>query len=191
MFFAATKNRIGRRPRGTAGTGTTPAAFYLGLCRLRAILSPPASVTTYRRRNHSPLRQRRIESDAEPLCCYARCRRAIPHCSSDDAASIRKSGLEIKNRCTQDGINRQKLASIRKSRPKIKNRCTKDGVNRQNPASIRKFGLEIKNRCTKEAINGEILSSILKSGHEITNRCRKQHIPQHAFHHALTTSLAL
>ena len=25
-----------------AGTGTTPAAFYLGLCRLRGILSPPA-----------------------------------------------------------------------------------------------------------------------------------------------------
>ena len=26
----------------TAGTGATPAAFYLGLCRLRGILSPPA-----------------------------------------------------------------------------------------------------------------------------------------------------
>ena len=25
-----------------AGTGTTPAAFYLGLCRLRGILFPPA-----------------------------------------------------------------------------------------------------------------------------------------------------
>ena len=28
-----------------AGTGATPAAFYLGLCRLRGILSPPASAT--------------------------------------------------------------------------------------------------------------------------------------------------
>ena len=28
--------------RCTAGTGATPAAFYLGLCRLRGILSPPA-----------------------------------------------------------------------------------------------------------------------------------------------------
>ena len=27
---------------GVTGTGTTPAAFYLGLCRLRGILSPPA-----------------------------------------------------------------------------------------------------------------------------------------------------
>ena len=50
FFYAATKNGIGRRPRGTAGTGTTPAAFYLGLCRLRGILSPPAPATTNRRR---------------------------------------------------------------------------------------------------------------------------------------------
>ena len=28
--------------RCTAGTGATPAAFYLGLCRLRVVLSPPA-----------------------------------------------------------------------------------------------------------------------------------------------------
>ena len=116
LFFAATKNRIGRRPRGTAGTGTTPAAFYLGLCRLRGILSPPASATTNCRRaiffyaatknrigrrppgaagtilqaDHSPLRQRRIESDAEDCCHNGCCRRAIPHCSSDDAASIPK-----------------------------------------------------------------------------------------------------
>ena len=27
------------------GAGATPAAFYLGLCRLRGILSPPASAT--------------------------------------------------------------------------------------------------------------------------------------------------
>ena len=70
------------------------------------------------------MRQRRIESDAEPLCCYARCRRAIPHCSSDDAASIPKSGPEIKNRCTKDGVNRQNPASIPKSEPEIKNQCT-------------------------------------------------------------------
>ena len=28
--------------RCTAGTGATPAAFYLGLCRLRGVLFPPA-----------------------------------------------------------------------------------------------------------------------------------------------------
>ena len=52
------KNRIGRgsmqrlvvalfvaldvAARCTAGTGATPAAFYLGLCRLRGVLFPPA-----------------------------------------------------------------------------------------------------------------------------------------------------
>ena len=35
-----------------------------------------------------------------PRCGYGHCRRAIPHCSSENAASILKSGLEIKNRCT-------------------------------------------------------------------------------------------
>ena len=40
-------------------------------------------------------------------------------------ASISKSGLEIKNRCTQEGLNGEKLTSIRKFGPEIKNRCTK------------------------------------------------------------------
>ena len=86
-----------------------------------------------------------------PRCRYGHCRRAILSCSSDDAASIPKSGLEIKNRCTQEGINRQNPASIRKSGLEIKNRCTQEGINRQNLASIRKSGLEIKNRCMQQA----------------------------------------
>ena len=83
-----------------------------------------------------------------PACTpRLRCRRAILSCSSDEAASIPKSGPEIKNRCTQEGLNGEKLTSIRK------------------------FGLEIKNRCTKEGVNGEILASIRKSEPEIKNRC--------------------
>ncbi|MDY2707096.1 MAG: hypothetical protein SOV31_05115 [Candidatus Cryptobacteroides sp.] len=80
-------------------------------------------------------------------------------------ASIRKSGPEIKNRCTHEGINRQNLAAIRKSGPEIKNRCTKEGVNGEKLTSIRKFGPEIKNRCTQEGVNRED-----RAGH-----------PQHAF----------
>ena len=101
-----------------------------------------------------PLLQRRIESAAERCCgrdrCHTggfllrimpsswhpvpactprlRCRRAIPQCSSEDAASIPKSGLEIKNRCTQEGVNRQNLASIPKSGLEIKNRCTQQAI---------------------------------------------------------------
>ncbi len=142
----------------------------------------------------------KIRIGRRPRCRYDRSRRAIPHCSSDDAASIPKSGLEIKNRCTQkvvfgkilasipksgleiknrctqEGLNREKLASIRKSKPEIKNRCTQEGVNGENRASIPKSGPEIKNRCTQQGINGENLASIPKSGLEIKNRCTQQDI---------------
>ena len=119
-----------------AGTGTTPAAFYLGLCRLRGILSPPASATVILQEGRSSAQLR--------WCC----RRAVLSCSSDDAASIRKSGHEIKNQCTQEGGNGENLASIRKSEPEIKNRCTLEGINWENLASIPKFDPKIKNRCT-------------------------------------------
>ena len=72
--------------------------------------------------------------------------------SVENPAAIRKFGLEIKNRCTQEGLNRQNLASIRKSGLEIKNRCTLEGVNRQNLASIRKSGPEIKNQCMQQSI---------------------------------------
>ena len=105
--------------------------FYLGLCRLRGTLSPPASATTFRRR-------------------------AILLRSNDGATVILKFGLEIKNRCSPRVKSRENRASIRKSKPEIKNRCTQEGLNR------------------------EILASIPKSELEIKNRCRKQHIPRHA-----------
>ena len=91
-------------------------------------------------------------------------------------ASIPKSGPEIKNRCTKDGVNGENLTSIPKSGLEIKNRCTKEGVNGENLASILKFGHEIKNRCTKEGVNGENLTSIPKSSPEIKNRCTQQGI---------------
>ena len=98
-----------------------------------------------------------------PACTpRLRCRRAVLNCSSDDAAAIRKSGLEIKNRCTQEGGNGEKLASIPKFGLKIKNRCTKEGVNREKPTSIRKSGLEIKNQCTLEAVSGQKPAAIPK-----------------------------
>ena len=86
-------------------------------------------------------------------------------------ASIPKSGLEIKNRCTHEGINRQNPASIPKSEPEIKNRCTHEGLNREKLASIRKSGLEIKNRCTKDGVNRQNPASIRKSRPKIKNRC--------------------
>ena len=65
---------------------------------------------------------------------------------------MRKFGLEIKNRCTKEVVNREKLASIRKSEPEIKNRCTQEGVNGEIPALILKSGPEIKNRCNRGVV---------------------------------------
>ena len=66
-------------------------------------------------------------------------------------------------------IPRQNPAVIRKSVLEIKNQCTKEGVNGEKLASIPKSGLEIKNRCTQEVVNAEKLASIRKSGPEIKN----------------------
>ena len=106
FFFAATNNRIGRGTRGAAGTGATPTAFNLGLCRLRGILSPPAS--------------------SMPVAGET-----IPR---QNPAVIRKSVLEIKNQCTKEGVNGEKLTSIRKSGLEIKNQCTHEGINREDRA---------------------------------------------------------
>ena len=94
---------------------------------------------------------RKLESDTDHLSRNGRCRRAIPYCCDDGAAVIRKSGLEIKNHCTREGVNEEIPALIRKFGPEIKNRCTQVAVNRENLASIRKFGPEIMNQCTQQA----------------------------------------
>ena len=135
--------------------------------------------TTALQAGRFPLRQRRLESDAEGCCCATvaagqvprlRCRRAVFYRHYDYAAAIRKSGPEIKNRCTKEGVNRQNHALIPKSGPEIKNRCTQKVVFGEILASIPKFGLEIKNRCTQESVNRQKLASIPKSGLEIKNR---------------------
>ena len=101
------------------------------------------------RRYYSPLPQRRIESDAEGRCGDGRSRRAILHRHYNYAASIPKSGLKIKNRCTQEGLNREKLASIPKSGPEIKNRC-RPGLRRRNhfPLRQQKLVSDAERRCS-------------------------------------------
>ena len=134
----------------------------------------------------------KIRIGRRPRCRYDRCRRAIPHCGSDDAASIPKSGPEIKNRCTQQVVFGEILASIPKSGLEIKNRCSLWAVLKGFFTSIPKSEPEIKNRCTQEGVNGEKHASIPKFGLEIKNRCTKQpifsthpqQIPRHAFHRA-------
>ena len=88
-----------------------------------------------------------------------------------ETLTIRKFGPEIKNRCTQEGLNREILASIPKFGLEIKNRYTQESVNRQKLASILKSGPEIKNRCTEVPEMIGCAASIRKFGLEIENLC--------------------
>ena len=170
-----------------AGTGATPAAFYLGLCRLRGILSPPASATVILQEGRSSAQLR--------WCC----RRAVLSCSSDDAASIPKSGLEIKNRCTLEGINRQNLASIPKFDPEIKNRCSRGVVafcrRNHSPLPLRKLESDADLVAATTTAGGPFFSAAkkirIRRGDSLQKAAHPQTIPQHAFHHALPTRLAL
>ena len=174
-----------------AGTGATPAAFYLGLCRLRGILSLPASATVILQEGRSSAQLR--------WCC----RRAVLSCNSDDAASIPKSGLEIKNQCTKEGVNRQKLASIRKSEPEIKNQCSRGVVSvcRRNhsPLPLRKLESDAALVAATTTAGGPFFSAAkkirIRRGDSLQKAAHPQTIPQHAFHHAfhhaLPTRLAL
>ena len=63
-------------------------------------------------------------------------------------ASIRKSGPEIKNRCTDCPCFDLFAASIRKSGPEIGNRCTEVAGMMFAVAVIVNSGPEIKNHCS-------------------------------------------
>ena len=90
---------------------------------------------------HSSLRKE-IRIGRGPRSCYDHCRRAIPHCSGDGAASIPKSGPEIKNRCTQEGVNGEKLTSIPKFGPEIKNHFSSKSVLQAGHSSLQLRRLE-------------------------------------------------
>ena len=78
-----------------------------------------------------------------PACTpRLRCRRAVLNCSSDDAAAIRKSGLEIMNRCSLWAVLEGFLASIPKSGLEIKNHCTQEDISGQNMQRFASLGLK-------------------------------------------------
>ena len=87
------------------------------------------------------------------------------------AASIRMSGPEIENRCTDYSGFDLCAAAIRKSGLEIENRCTVLPEIGPKAASIRKSGPEIKNHCTNSPKNGPAAAAIRKSGLEIENQC--------------------
>ena len=111
-----------------AWTGATPAAFYLGLCRLRGILSPPA-----------PPR--------------LRCRRVILLCRNDGAAAIPDFKLRLANRCSQEVKSGAIRASILDFRPRLANRCSQKVKTGANRASILDFKPRLGNRCNNASLS--------------------------------------
>ena len=176
-----------------AGTGAAPAALYLGLCRLRGILSLPAfavaaaggqfffAATKIRigRGRSSPPRPQQVKPFFFDATKIRIGRGAAPPQRPQQTKLFFIAATKI--RIGRGALLRQgrlqqakpfSPASIPKSGPEIKNRCTKDGVNGQNPASIPKSSPEIKNRCTNQPIFSTHPQHI------------PQPIPQHAFHRA-------
>ena len=171
------KSRITARRR--ANLGQSLQRFPSLTPEIKNHCSP--GVVAVCRRNHSSLRQRRLESDAEDRCSHGSCRR--------NHSSLRQRKLEsdAEYRC-RHGRSRRNYSSLRQRilesdaepvpqrlRQAGRSTCrTLEGVNRQNPASIPKSGPEIKNRCTQKSVNRQNLASIPKSGPEIKNRCTQE-----------------
>ena len=65
---------------------------------------------------------------------------------------------------------------------KIKNRCTKEGENGEKLTSIPKFGPEIKNQCSRGVVavcrRNHSPLPLRKLESDAENRCRKQHPPK-------------
>ena len=98
----------------------------------------PASMQTVYGETH---RQRVMERVLKMCCTDCPCFDLM-------AASIRKSGLEIENRCTKVSEMTGCAAVIANSGPEIKNRCTEVPEMIGCAAVIANSGPEIQNRCS-------------------------------------------
>ena len=132
FFSAATKIRIGRG-RSLPSRQLQAKLFFFAATKIRI-----------GRRRSLPLRpqQAKLFFFAATKIRIGR-RRSLPlrthQAKPFSPASIRKSGPEIKNRCTQEGVNGEKLTSIRKFGPEIKNHCSRGAVSWRNLAVILKL----------------------------------------------------
>ena len=133
---------------------TSESAYGQGLrtgAHLRCFPSRRCAAGPSRSRSHGRLRRpKSLPIRHSPVAAQCLTPLGWRDCSCFDllATSIRKSGPEIKNRCTVLPEIGPKAASIRKSWPEIKNHCTISPKNGPAAAAIRKSWPEIKNRCS-------------------------------------------
>ena len=134
--------------RCSGGAGATPAAFYLGLCRLRGILSPPAP------HDHA--------AGGTVLLCR-----------HDGAALILDFKPRLANRCSLGADLWQIRASILDFKPRLANRCSRWAILGRNRAVILDFRPILANRCSLGADLWQNRASILDFRPRLANRDRK------------------
>ena len=127
---------------GWAGTDATPAAFNIGLCRLRGILSPPSATTTFRRR--AVLLAGTMVLQAE-LIYFAATKIRIGR--GNVAATTSQAGHSF---LRHDGA-----ATILDFRPRIGNHCSTTGHFGDFRAAILDFKPRIENRCSQKSKQGQ------------------------------------
>ena len=132
-----------------AGTGATLAAFYLGLCRLRGVLFPPAP------HDHA--------AGGTVLLCR-----------HDGAALILDFKPRLANRCSLGADLWQIRASILDFKPRLANRCSRWAILGRNRAVILDFRPRLANRCSQEAKTRANRASILDVRLRLTNRCSQE-----------------
>ena len=151
---------------GRAVTDATPAAFYLGLCRLRGILSPPSATTTFRRR--AVLLAGTMVLQAE-LIYFAATKIRIGRGNvaattsqaghsflrHDGAAAILDFKPRIGNHCSTTYHFGDFRAAILDFRPRIGNHCSTTGHFGDFRAAILDFKPRIENRCSQKSKQGQ------------------------------------
>ena len=133
------------RPRVPAGRDFGPGRTCGAFPPTAARRAPPRSRSPGRLRRPKSLPIR--HSPAAAQCSSPWAAGMSPGMSHADA-SIRKSGLEIGNRCTDIPEMCSIAAAIAKSRPEIRNRCTEVPGTNLVAAPIAKSGPEIENHCS-------------------------------------------
>ena len=146
ILFCSDKKWNRTRSVVAAGAGATPAAFYLGLCRLRGILFLPAPYDC---------------AAGGPFFC------AGDNPCSDSQIHPLKSGITAVLGLFLGKIL-QRFPSLT---PEIRNRCSNGVVSEHSLQRFPSLPHEIKNRCSPWAILEGFPTVIPKSGPEIKNHC--------------------
>ena len=143
---------------GRQGQVATPAAFYLGLCRLRGNLSLPAPATIILQAGYSSLPQRLLQAELQYFAT-----KKIGIGRGTVATTTAQAGYST---CRNDGT-----AVIPDFRPRIGNRCSKEVKTRAILALIPDFKPRLENRCSQKVKTRAIIALILDFKPRLSNRC--------------------